>query len=93
MKIDMQSPSVSLLPTDQSAKEVSISGSAGINSKTEDRTTFHSNNAAIRTLTSKAMQSPEVRQDKVDSLRQIVSRGEYKIDKIKIAGSIVSNGG
>ena len=92
MMLDIQSLPVRLLPTDTSAKKVSSSGSAGTNRKTEDRTTLHSNSAAIQALTSKAMQSPEVRQDKVDALRQGVSSGEYKIDKGEIAGSIVSNG-
>jgi len=42
-------------------------------------------------LTSQAMNSPEVRQDKVDALRQSVNSGEYQIDPTKIAGAIVDS--
>jgi flagellar biosynthesis anti-sigma factor FlgM len=44
-------------------------------------------------LASQAMNSPEIRQDKVDSLRQSVSSGSYQVDATKIAGALVESNG
>ena len=44
-------------------------------------------------LTTQAMKSPEIRQDKVDALSQSVKSGEYQLDATKIAGSIVESEG
>jgi flagellar biosynthesis anti-sigma factor FlgM len=93
MKIDVQSPSVSLLPVDQGTKKVSNNGQVGIQSATEDRTTFQSDSTSVKALTSQAMQSPEVRQGKVDALRQSVSSGEYQVNATKIAGAIIGSNG
>jgi flagellar biosynthesis anti-sigma factor FlgM len=91
MKIEVYSPTASQLPADRSAKQVSKSSVPEIQSATEDRTTFHSNSNSVQALTSQALNSPEIRQDKVDALRQSVTSGEYKIDAAKIAGAIVNS--
>jgi negative regulator of flagellin synthesis FlgM len=91
MKIEVNSPTISQLPTDRSPKAVSSSKINEAQSVTEDRTTFRSDSASVQTLTSQALNSPEVRQDKVDALRQSVASGEYKIDPAKIAGAIVDS--
>lgn len=44
----------------------------------------------ISTLTAKALQMPEVRQDKVDTLRQSVSSGQYQVDPYAIADAMVN---
>jgi flagellar biosynthesis anti-sigma factor FlgM len=89
MKIDVQSPSVSQLPVDHSTKKLSNNGPAGIQSATEDRTTFQSDSAAVKDLTSQALNSPEVRQDQVNALRQSVNSGEYSVNATKIAAAII----
>jgi flagellar biosynthesis anti-sigma factor FlgM len=35
------------------------------------------------------MSSPEIRQDKVSSLQQAVSSGQYKLEPDKIAGAMI----
>ncbi len=65
------------------------SASAGTSSA-EDRATLSSDSASIGTLASQALKSPEVRQDKVDSLRLAVTSGQYEVDPEKIASSIVN---
>jgi negative regulator of flagellin synthesis FlgM len=42
-------------------------------------------------LVSKALESPEIRQDKVSALRQSISSGQYKLEPEKIAASIVDD--
>jgi negative regulator of flagellin synthesis FlgM len=55
----------------------------------EDRTTLAFDHANISALVSQAMSSPELRQDKVDALRQAVSSGEYKVDPGKVADAML----
>ncbi len=90
MRIDLNSSAASQISSEQDAKQVAANRTA----KTayaahEDRTTLTSNSTSVQSLVSAAMQSPEVRQDKVDSLRQAVSSGQYKLDAGEIAGSII----
>jgi negative regulator of flagellin synthesis FlgM len=47
----------------------------------------------VKSLVSQALSTPEVRQEKVNALRQSISSGEYKLDPGKIAGAIISEGG
>jgi flagellar biosynthesis anti-sigma factor FlgM len=91
MKIDVNSPVLSQLTTDRSTKQVSNSSLAGTRDSTEDRTTFHSDSASVQALTSQAMQSPAVRQNKVDALSQSVKSGEYKADPTETAGAILDS--
>jgi flagellar biosynthesis anti-sigma factor FlgM len=56
---------------------------------TEESESFPEDTVSISTLTAKALQSPEVRQDKVDSLQQSVSNGEYQIEPSAIAAAMV----
>jgi flagellar biosynthesis anti-sigma factor FlgM len=93
MKIDVNSPVVSQLTTDRTTtqvpKEVPTVGSGS----TEDRTTLHSDSASVQSLTSQALQSPEVRQDKVDQLRLAVTGGDYKPDATETASAILESEG
>jgi flagellar biosynthesis anti-sigma factor FlgM len=93
MKIEVNSPAASQLPPDRIGKQVSNPGLAGAQSATEDRTTFHSDSTSVQALTRQALNSPEVRQDKVDALSQSVKSGEYQVDATKIAGAILESEG
>jgi negative regulator of flagellin synthesis FlgM len=93
MKIETNSPSASLLPADRSTKQISTTSTAVAQGASQDRTTLHTDSQSVKSLTSQAMSSPEVRQDKVDELRQSVNSGAYQIDATKIAGAIASSNG
>ena len=54
-----------------------------------DRTTLTSAQQSLNSLVSTAMSSPEVRQDRVDSLKQAISDGTYELDPEKIAASMI----
>ena len=56
-----------------------------------DRTTFQSGPSSVHSLVSKALASPEIRQDKVDSARQSISSGTYKFDAGKVADAMISS--
>jgi negative regulator of flagellin synthesis FlgM len=51
---------------------------------------FSSDTVSLSALASRALQSPEIRQEKVDSLRQQIESGQYQIDPKAIADAIVS---
>ncbi len=58
-------------------------------SAAEDKATLSSDSVSISTLANKAMEHPEIRQDKVDAIRQRIESGSYKIDHGKIADVIL----
>lgn len=54
-----------------------------------DRTTFTSDSASVGSLVSQAMRTPEIRQDRVDQLKQAISSGHYKLDPDAIASAMI----
>jgi flagellar biosynthesis anti-sigma factor FlgM len=96
MKIDLNNSLANLLPLDKSAKQVSTSDATATQSTTQatqDRTTFHSDSQSVQSLTSQALNFPEVRQDKVDALNQSVSSGTYKLDATATASAMIKDSG
>jgi flagellar biosynthesis anti-sigma factor FlgM len=94
MKIEGISSAATGLPAESVAVKVSNSGPASTpNVATQDWTSFHSDSSSVRTLTSQALTSPEVRQGTVDALRQSVNSGQYQVDATKIAAAISNSFG
>jgi flagellar biosynthesis anti-sigma factor FlgM len=91
MKIEVNSPSINLQPVDAGPKKVSNDVQVGTLSVPEDRTTFHSDAMSVQSLTSQALNSPEVRQDRVDALRQTVKSGQYQADAAKTAEAMIDS--
>jgi flagellar biosynthesis anti-sigma factor FlgM len=91
MRIDLTNSSASELSTELSS-QVSTPGTAQAGKAgTEDRATFTSDSVSVNSLVSTALRSPEIRQDKVDSLRLAVDSGQYELDPAKIASSMVDD--
>jgi len=57
---------------------------------TEESESFPEDTVTVSALAAKALQMPDVRQDKVDNLRQSVSSGEYQIDPSAIAAAMAN---
>ncbi len=93
MKVELNSPSASLLPAERSVKQASTSDTTAAQSAAQDRTTFHSDSLSVKSLTSQALNSPEIRQDKVDTLSQSVNSGAYQLDATKIADAMIASNG
>jgi negative regulator of flagellin synthesis FlgM len=90
MRVDLTQSTASQIANEPNTKNVSAhntvaTGLAG----GDDRTTLTSDSTSITSLVSTAMNSPEIRQDKVDSLRQAVNSGQYKLDPSAIASSMI----
>jgi negative regulator of flagellin synthesis FlgM len=90
MKIELGASSANQLQVERSAKQVSGSGVSGISRSGEDRATLQSDSAAVQALVQQALTLPEVRQGKVDAVRQAVNSGQFQVNPQKIAGGILA---
>jgi flagellar biosynthesis anti-sigma factor FlgM len=93
MKIEGINPAATQLPVDNVAARVSTSGPATTQAAAQDWTSFHSDSTSVQSLTSHALNFPEVRQGTVDALRETVNSGQYQLDPAKIAAAISSGNG
>ena len=90
MRVDLTNSSAGELSSELSTQQVSAQNTAQSGKASgEDHATFTSDSASVNSLVSAALSSPEIRQDKVDSLRLSVSSGQYELDPAKIASSMV----
>jgi flagellar biosynthesis anti-sigma factor FlgM len=88
MKIEGISPVAAQLPAESVVPRVSNGELASAPAVAQDWTSFHSDSNSVVSLTSQALNSPEVRQGTVDALRQSVNSGQYQVDPTKIATAI-----
>jgi flagellar biosynthesis anti-sigma factor FlgM len=93
MKIESIIPAAVQPPAESVTARASSGGPATTKGAAQDWTSFHSDSNSVRSLTSQALSSPEVRQGTVDALRQTVSSGQYKLDAARIADSISNSSG
>ena len=93
MKIEGINPAAAQLPVDNVAARVSNGGAASTQAAAQDWTSFHSDSTSVQSLTSQALNSPEIRQGTVDALRETVNSGQYQLDPTKIAAAISSGNG
>lgn len=92
MRIDLNNSAASELASEQASLQKSAGNVAKQSAfSTEDRATLTSDSTSIGSLVSTAMNSPEVRQGIVDSLKQSVKSGQYELDPGKIASSMVDD--
>ncbi len=61
------------------------------NPASEDRTTFHSDAKTVQSFVSQALATPDVRQEKIDALKQSISDGSYKFDANKVADAMIAD--
>jgi flagellar biosynthesis anti-sigma factor FlgM len=103
MRIDVNTAALAQLAADHDSKQVrnNASGSgtlpAAASSQSvpavpsEDTATLSSNALSRSSLASRALQSPAIRQDKVDVLAQALHSGQYELNPGSIANAIVAD--
>jgi negative regulator of flagellin synthesis FlgM len=92
MRIDLFNSAASELSSERASQKATGENSAKSGQlQGEDRATLTSDSASVGSLVSTALSSPEVRQDKVDSLKQAISSGQYELNPGKIAKSIIDD--
>jgi negative regulator of flagellin synthesis FlgM len=90
MRIDPFNSAASQVSSEvSSAQGAAQNASKAGQARREDRATLTSDSTSLSSLVSTALGSPEIRQDKVDSLRQAVSSGTYDLDPAKTAASML----
>jgi negative regulator of flagellin synthesis FlgM len=90
MRIDLNQASASQIASEASSQQVSAENLAGSDpAGAGDRTTLTSTQQSLSELVNKAMRSPEIRQDRVDSFKQAIGDGSYKLDPEQIAASMI----
>lgn len=90
MRIDLNQATASQIASEPSPKQVNAENVAASDiASAGDRTTLTSTQQSLNELVSTAMSSPEIRQDRVDSLKQSISDGSYELDPEKIAASMI----
>lgn len=89
MRIDLTQATASQIASEPNSKPVSAQNVNVSDVAGEDRTTLSSSQQSLSALVSSAMSSPEIRQDKVDILKQAIDSGTYKLDPGKIAESMI----
>jgi negative regulator of flagellin synthesis FlgM len=92
VKINWSNPQVDLLKADlpaSAAKNSSIAQPSGAEQK--DEANFSSSSQRVSQLAIQAANAPEVRQERVEALRQRVQSGEYKVDARRVAEAMFSD--
>lgn len=90
MRIDLIDSNASEMVGELNSQSANTGKSAPVSTGApEDRTTLTLGSAAVSSLASQAMSSPEIRQELVQSLKQEVESGQYQLDPDKIAGAMI----
>lgn len=90
MRIDLYNAAASQIDNQSSSEQVKAQNLAASQADHDgDRTTLTSGSGSINALVGQAMNSPEIRQDKVSSLQHQIASGQYKLDPQQIAGAMI----
>ena len=89
MRINGHSPLSTGLDPGLSEKK-STSAEQPAASTAQDSTSFSSAGTSVSSLEARVMQTPEVRQDRVASLKDAISKGHYAIEPDKIADAMLN---
>ncbi len=93
MRVNLSGPVAGQIASEKDSKQVSGENRVTNLSISQDRTTLSSDTVAVSSLASKAMETAPIRQEKVDSLRQAVDSGQYKLEPDKIAEAMLQEYG
>jgi len=75
---------------EQANKPAAASANQPESAPAGDQATLSQDKVTLSSLATQALAQPEVRQSLVDSLRQSISSGQYKLDPSGIADAILS---
>jgi negative regulator of flagellin synthesis FlgM len=89
MKIDLNSSTPDPIITPRGNNNEATSTTSQVQNSGDDKATLSYDHANIGALTSQALASSDVRQDKIDALRQAIGNGQYKVEPDKVAESML----
>jgi flagellar biosynthesis anti-sigma factor FlgM len=88
MRIDLNHISLPDLARDEKTRKAGAKSNSA--SSVEDTTTLSADSNSISALQARALATPEIRQDKVDALRQSIQNSDYKLEPDQIAHAILN---
>jgi len=88
MRINGQTPVSNAIVSGRSGKSAQAANSEAANP--QDKTSFSSESMSISALQAQALLTPEIRQDRVASLKNAISNGTYAIEPDKIAEAMLN---
>ena len=89
MRIDLNSPFQRGAQAEKSGKP---SKSTNVHaSRVSDDAGLSEDSVTLSSLALKALESPEVRQDKVDGLRQAIQNGQYSVNPQQVAEAMLNH--
>ena len=92
MKVDLTGPTGSTIDNINSTQRPAVEHAAASqveNNAAEDAATISVVSARVNSLVAQANSAPEVREHKVEALRQAIAGGQYSVDPTQIAESMI----
>ena len=89
MRIDLTNISLQGLERDDKTRKAGSKAASASN--VEDKTSLSVDTLSISALEAQAMAAPQIRQDRVEALRQSIQNGDYKVEPDKIAHAILEH--
>jgi flagellar biosynthesis anti-sigma factor FlgM len=89
MRIGLNTPDPQGLATEK-AVAPSVPQNASVTASGRSNEAFSNDTISLSALAGRALQTPEIRQDQVDSFRQQISSGQYQLDPHAIAEAMLS---
>jgi flagellar biosynthesis anti-sigma factor FlgM len=86
MRIDLNHISLPDLAGDEKTRKA---GPKSVGASIEDTTSLSADSRSISSLQARALATPELRQDKIEALRQSIQNGDYKLEPDQIAQAIL----
>jgi flagellar biosynthesis anti-sigma factor FlgM len=90
MRIGLNTPDAQNISTEKTAQS-STSEAKASGTSVASKDVFSGDTVSLSALASRVLQTPEIRQETVDSLRQAVSTGQYRLDPAGIAEAMRNN--
>lgn len=91
MRIDSNQSGQTVSESNQPAGAAAGGGPSVNLNLNENQAQLSGTHVLVQALVAEAAQLPEVRQEKVNALRQSVQSGDYKPDPAQVAGALVSH--
>jgi flagellar biosynthesis anti-sigma factor FlgM len=89
VRVDLNGPALGEVNSSEAGKNTEVPVGQAATALQEDTASFSTGHATIADLSVQALSSPEVRQQKVEALRNAIQSGEYQIDPGAIADNMI----
>ena len=89
MRIDLTNIQFNGVEREDKTQKARASTKAPITPSVEDKASLSVDTLSLSSLQAKALAAPEIRQDKVEALRQAIQNGDYRVEPDKVARAIL----